>query len=349
MDVSAYMMRNAVARRTPPMRSDRVPVTLLVGFLGSGKTTLVNRILTEQHNQRIAVIVNEFGDVGIDGRLIASEDNNVVELSNGCLCCTVQGDLSDTLRQLLSRCRQAMEAEPFERILIEASGLASPGPVIQGMLVDPFLTAHAQVDGVITMAHAQHIVQQLKDIPEAVEQIGYADHIILNHCDQCDVVGLDAAEAAVHACNPHASMERATRAEVEMTGLLNQHTWDSAAVKAVLADTHRCHDHDHAHDHVHTQGVGTLTLRSEMPLDLQRLKRWLLVVSERQSHDLMRLKGIVHCQQHDEAVVIQGVYQWLEIRERAGEVPHESALVLIGKNLDEKTLSQEWADCIARV
>src|SRR5262245_11828136 len=138
--------------------ADPVPVTLLVGFLGSGKTTLANRILSEQHDQRIAVIVNEFGDVGIDGQLIVGVDDNVIELRNGCLCCTVQGDLADTLRQLLVRRRQSADAPPFERIVIEASGLASPGPVLQGMLVDPTLHAHVQVDGVVTMAHAKHIV-----------------------------------------------------------------------------------------------------------------------------------------------------------------------------------------------
>ena len=154
---------------SPQVTADPVPVTLLVGFLGSGKTTLANRILSEQHDQRIAVIVNEFGDVGIDGQLIVGVDDNVVELSNGCLCCTVLGDLADTLRQLLVRRRQTVDAKPFERIVIEASGLASPGPVLQGMLVDPSLHAHVQVDGVITMAHAKHIVQQLEDHPEASE------------------------------------------------------------------------------------------------------------------------------------------------------------------------------------
>src|SRR6266496_246437 len=204
-----------------------VPVTLLVGFLGSGKTTLANRILSEQHNQRIAVIVNEFGDVGIDGRLIVGVEDNVIELSNGCLCCTVQGDLADTLRQLLVRRHQTVDAKPFERIVIEASGLASPGPVLQGMLVDPSLHAQIQVDGVITMAHAKHIVQQLADHPEAAEQVAYADHIIVNHCDQCEGDELAAAEAAIHACNQQADIERTTRAAVDVVRVLNQQTWRS--------------------------------------------------------------------------------------------------------------------------
>ena len=329
--------------------ADPVPVTLLVGFLGSGKTTLANRILTEHHDQRIAVIVNEFGDVGIDGRLIVGVEDNVIELSNGCLCCTVQGDLADTLRQLLERRRQTVDAQPFERIVIEASGLASPGPVLQGMLVDPSLNAHVRVDGVITMAHAKHIVQQLADHPEASEQVAYADHIILNHCDQCEGDVLATAEAALHACNPHADLERTTRAEVDVVRVLNQQTWDSARVKAALANGAWCddHAHEHAHAHLHTQGVGTLALRADAPMDLHRLTGWLLDLAKRRSHELMRLKGILRCQSHDQAVVIQGVYQWLEVRLEAGEPPVASVLVLIGRYLDEEEIRREWANCIA--
>ena len=330
--------------------ADAVPVTLLVGFLGSGKTTLANRMLSEQHDQRMAVIVNEFGDVGIDGQLIMSVDDNVVELSNGCLCCTVQGDLADTLRQLFERRRQTVDAKPFERIVIEASGLASPGPVLQRMLVDPTLHAHVQVDGVITMAHAQHIVQQLADHPEASEQVAYADLIILNHCDQCEGDALAAAEAALHACNPHADIERATRAAVDVVRVLRQQTWDSARVKAALAHGVVCgdHAHVHAHEHLHTQGVGTLALRAETPMDLPRLTRWLLSLSTRRGQELMRLKGILHCQSQAQAVVIQGVYQWLEVRQEAGEPPASSALVLIGRHLDAEELRRAWAECIAR-
>jgi G3E family GTPase len=330
--------------------ADPVPVTLLVGFLGSGKTTLANRILSEQHDQRIAVIVNEFGDVGIDGQLIVSVEDNVVELSNGCLCCTVQGDLADTLRRLLERRRQSIDAKPFERIVIEASGLASPGPVLQRMLVDPALHAYVQVDGVITMAHARHIVQQLAEHPEASEQVAYADHIIVNHCDQCEGDELATAEAALHACNPQADLERATRAAVDVVNLLNKQTWDSARVKAALENGVLCcdHDHDHDHDHIHTQGVGTLALRAEAPIDLPRLTRWLLSLSQRRSHELMRLKGILHCQSHDQAVVIQGVYQWLEVRLGAGDPPASSALVLIGRHLDAEELRRGWAECVTR-
>jgi G3E family GTPase len=327
-----------------------VPVTLLVGFLGSGKTTLANRILSEQHDQRIAVIVNEFGDVGIDGQLIVGVEDNVVELSNGCLCCTVQGDLADTLQQLLARRRQTVDAKPFERIVIEASGLASPGPVLQRMLVDPALHARVHVDGVITMAHAKHIVQQLVDHPEASEQVAYADHIILNHCDQCEGDELATAEAALHACNRQADIERTTRAAVDVVRVLHQQTWESARVKEVLANGVLCgdHNHDQAHVHLHTQGVGSVALHAEAPVDLQRLTQWLLALSTQSSHELMRLKGILRCQSHAQAVVIQGVYQWLEVRREAGEPPAASVLVLIGRHLDAEAIRRAWDECIAR-
>jgi G3E family GTPase len=214
--------------------------------------------------------------------------------------------------------------------------------------VDPSLSAYVQVDGVITMAHARHIVRQLADHPEASEQVAYADHIILNHCDQCESDALVAAEAAIHACNPHADIDRATRAEVDVVRVLHKQTWDSARVKEALESGVWCGDHNHDHDHLHTQGVGALTLRAETPVDLPRLTRWLPRLSTRTSHELMRLKGILNCQSYDQAVVIQGVYQWLEVRQEAGEPPAVSVLVLIGRYLDEEELRREWADCIAR-
>ena len=186
------------------------------------------------------------------------------------------GDLADTLRRLLER-RQTVDAQPFERIVIEASGLASPGPVLQRMLVDPSLHTHVQIDGVIAMAHAKHIVRQLAEHPEASEQVAYADHIIVNHCDQCEGDALAAAKAALHACNPQANIERTTRAAVDVMRVLNQQTWDSARIKAALEHGVVCgiQAHDQVHQHLHTQGVGALALRAEAPIDLQRLTKWL--------------------------------------------------------------------------
>ena len=326
-------------------RTDRVPVTLLVGFLGSGKTTLVNRILSEQHNERIAVIVNEFGEAGIDGRLIVDVKDNVIELSNGCLCCTVQDDLAATLHALLKRCRDAVGEKPFERILIEASGLASPGPAVQTVLVDPMLVTQLRLDGVITLVHGQHIVQQLQEHPEAADQVAYADRIILNHCDQCTAADIDAAEAAILACNHYAEIEQTTLARVEVASLLDIRTWDTAPRFARLRSD-QLHDHDDHHEHhSHTHDVGTLTLRSTAPLDLKRLRVWLVFLAKRREHELMRLKGILRCQQYDEAVIVQGVYKWVSLHKEPYPAPDESVLVLIGRHLNADEISREWRQC----
>jgi G3E family GTPase len=329
-----------------------VPVTLLAGFLGSGKTTLANRILSEDHKQRFAVIVNEFGDVNIDGRLVVGTDDNVIELSNGCLCCTVQGDLAATLHTLLRRRRQAVDAEPFERILIEASGLASPGPVVQTLLVDPMLALQLRLDAVITLVHGEHIAQQLEEHPEASDQIGYADQIILNHCDQCTPEMLTAAAVAIRTCNSYADVVQTTRADVDIASLLNIRTWERIERKPVRSapqPAHAPHDHhDHDDEHAHTCDVSTLTLRSTEPLDVNRLRVWLVFLVKRSSHDLMRLKGIMRSHQHDAAITAQGVYRFVELREGPGEAPEESVLVLIGRHLDADEIQREWEDCRAR-
>ncbi|MBM3222762.1 MAG: GTP-binding protein [Candidatus Tectomicrobia bacterium] len=333
---------------------ERIPVTLVAGFLGSGKTTLVNRILTTQHTQRIAVIVNEFGEVGIDGRLVVGVEDNVVQLSNGCLCCTVRSDLVTTVQELLTRRREAVAAAapvPFERILIEASGLASPGPAVQTLLADPRLATECQIDGVITMVNTPHIVQQIQAHPEASAQLGYADHIIANHCDQCEATALTTAEEAIRTCNPHATLERTSHAQVEIPTLLQLRTWDAATPRVAphhghADDTHAHTDHEHTEPHTH--GVSTLLLRMQAPLDVNRLKLWLLFIVKRRSHELMRFKGILRCQGQTAAVVVQGVYQWVELRRGHDAAPAESVMVLIGRNLDVAELQREWENCQAR-
>jgi G3E family GTPase len=335
-------------------RTERIPVTLVAGFLGSGKTTLVNRILSTQHEQRIAVIVNEFGEVGIDGRLVVGVEENVVQLSNGCLCCTVREDLVSTVHALLARRREAVETAPFDRILIEASGLASPGPAVQTLLTDRSLASQCRIDGVITLVNAPHIVQQLQEHPEASAQLGYADHIIVNHCDQCEAEALAVAEGAVRACNPYATLEKTSHADVALPALLQMRTWETVTSRFVPSHTSgddqlSSHRHDgHEHTEPHTCGVSTLTLRMAMPLDVNRLKLWLLFIVKRRSHELMRFKGILRCQNQAAAVIVQGVYQWVELRQGQETAPAESVLVLIGRNLDAEELQREWADCRAR-
>ena len=330
--------------RTMP---DRIPVTLLAGFLGSGKTTLANHILSQQHQQRIAMIVNEFGAVGIDGSLIVGRQDNIIELSNGCLCCTVQGDLVATLHALLKRHQAAVDEQPFTHLLIEASGLASPGPMVQTVLAEPTLATHLRLDGVITLVHGQHIASQIQEHPEASNQVAYADRILLNHCDQCTPEELDTAVAAILACNPYAEIVQTTHARVEVPSLLNIRTWEAVDLQRARGASSPTPDASHE-THDHTCDVSALTLHATMPLDLNRLRVWLVFLTKRREHELMRLKGILRCQQSEEAVIAQGVYKWVTLRKRPGQAPEESVLVLIGRHLNAEEIRREWTECWSR-
>jgi G3E family GTPase len=203
--------------------------------------------------------------------------------------------------------------------------------------------------------NAPHIVQQLREHPEASAQLGYADHIIVNHCDQCDAAGLAAAEGAIRTCNPHASLETTSHAQVEIPALLQMRTWETGLPRFVQPHVPESgqplpHTHDgYAHTEPHTCDVSTLTLRLAAPLDLNRLKLWLLFIVKRRSHEIMRFKGILRCQNQAAAIIVQGVYQWVELRQGQEAAPEESVLVLIGRYLDAAELQREWADCRARV
>ena len=325
-----------------PAADEPVPVTLLAGFLGSGKTTLLNRILSEEHGEEIAVIVNEFGDVGVDGRLVVGAEEEVVELANGCICCTVRGDLADGIAKLLERRGRRFglgRRARFERILIEASGLASPGPALQTLMIDDRLRGRVRPDGVVTLAHALHVARQLEENPEAAEQVGYADVILLNHADQASVEELAHAEERLRSANAEARIERTVRADVAVASLFGLARTETD-VRAVGAQTV---DGDlHAN---HTCGVTTVALTTDEALDLHQLKLWLQFLAKRKTHELMRVKGILRCTGHGPPVVVQAVYQWLELGPGEGAAPERSTLVLIGRDLDRDEIERGWAAC----
>jgi G3E family GTPase len=322
--------------------TERVPVTLLAGFLGSGKTTLLNRILTERHGERIAVVVNEFGEVGIDGDLVVGSREDVVQLVNGCLCCTVRGDLAATITSLVARRgRRLLGRLAFDRIVIEASGMASPGPVAQTLELVPELSETVALDAVVMLVHAGHVAHQLREHPAVAEQVGYADRILLNACDLAGEAELEEAERLLRAANAVAPIERAVRAEVDVGELLAVATRDPGGWKL--------EGERDPGEVVHTSGEGavrTVTLSADEPVDIHRLKMWLQFVAARRTHELLRAKGLLACEGFDHPVVVQGVYQLLELGPGPGERPERSVLVLIGRDLDSDELERGWRNVL---
>src|SRR3954463_8247478 len=221
--------------------TQKIPVTVLTGYLGAGKTTLLNRILSESHGKKYAVVVNEFGEIGIDGELIVESDEDVFEMNNGCVCCTVRGDLIRVVEGLMKRPGR------FDAILIETTGLADPAPVAQTFFMDEDVRARTKLDAVVALVDAKHLPLRLKDSREAEDQIAFADVVVLNKTDLVTPEELRDVEAAVRAINPTASIHRTTRSGVPLSEVLDRGAFDLSRV--LENDPHFLDDHDHDHDH----------------------------------------------------------------------------------------------------
>ena len=220
--------------------SDKIPVTVLTGYLGAGKTTLLNRILTEQHGKRYAVIVNEFGEIGIDNELVVGADEEVFEMNNGCICCTVRGDLIRIIEGLMKR------KGKFDAIIIETTGLADPAPVAQTFFVDEEVQENTRLDAVVTVADAKWLTERLKDAPEAKNQIAFADVILLNKTDLVTPAELDEVEARIRGINPYARLIRTVKSQVPLSEVLDRGAFDLERILGIepaFLETGDGHDH----------------------------------------------------------------------------------------------------------
>ncbi|WP_265518628.1 CobW family GTP-binding protein [Nitratireductor luteus] len=347
----------------------QIPVTVLTGYLGSGKTTLLNRILTEDHGKRYAVIVNEFGEIGIDNDLIVESDEEIYEMNNGCVCCTVRGDLVRVVEGLTRR------AGRFDAIIVETTGLADPAPVAQTFFMDDDVRAKTRLDAVVALVDAKHLPLRLKDSNEAEDQIAFADVIILNKTDLVDEDELRRLEATIRAINPSARIHRAERAGVALDAVLDRGAFD---LKRALDNDphfldhndldHVCgpdcdhdHDHDHhGHDHhhhhhhgevspIHDAGVKSISLRAG-EMDPKKFFPWMEQTTQMDGPSILRLKGIIAFHDDPERYVVQGVHMIVEgDHQRAwkeGE-KRESRLVFIGRDLDMERLKRTFEACQA--
>ncbi|MCI2419800.1 GTP-binding protein [Saccharopolyspora sp. K220] len=325
---------------------DRVPVTVLTGFLGSGKTTLLNRILTENHGMRIAVIENEFGEVGIDDGLVLDAEEEVFEMNNGCICCTVRGDLIRILGALLKR------KDRFDAILIETTGLADPAPVAQTFFVDDALRTQLRLDAIVTVVDAKHIVQHLDDHKpegtenEAVEQLAFADRVVLNKTDLVDAAEIEEVQRRIHDINAGVRILPAQHADVDLAEVLGVHAFD---LDQVLADEPEFLDDT---DHQHDLTVTSVGIAADGVVNVEKLNEWLGVLLGERGTDLFRSKGILNLAGTDQRYVFQGVHMLhdgdLGAPWRDGE-PRRNRMVFIGRNLDREQLEKEFRACLEPV
>jgi G3E family GTPase len=365
--------------------SEKIPVTVLTGYLGAGKTTLLNRILTEDHGQKFAVIVNEFGEIGIDNELIVGADEEVFEMNNGCICCTVRGDLIRIIENLMKR------RDKFDAIIVETTGLADPAPVAQTFFMDQDVQDAARLDAVVTVADAMWLKDRLKDAPEAKNQIAFADVILLNKTDLVTPAQLAEVEARIRAINPYARLHRTVKANVPIKEVLGRNAFDLDRILEIepaflTADDHG-HDHDHHHDHdhkgadcdhpshkhdhdhghahaahshaapsvgglkhYHDEDMQSVALVIDGDVDPEKFMPWINDYVQTEGAHILRSKGILAFKGEAKRFVFQGVHMVLDgdlQRDWKADEKRTSKIVFIGRELKRDEIEKGFLACAA--
>ncbi len=322
-----------------PDAPTRTPVTVLTGYLGSGKTTLLNRILSETHGKRFAVIVNEFGEVGIDNDLIVDADEEIFEMNNGCICCTVRGDLIRIIAGLMQRSRG------FDGIVVETTGLADPAPVAQTFFVDEDVRRKTKLDAIITVTDAKHLLKQIDQAPEAQEQLAFADVVLINKVDVVDESSLATVERRIRSINPYATIHRTERCVIDLARILGRDAFNLERILEVEPGF-LTEEHDHEHD----DRIGSLSLVADRPMKPNRFVSWIQDVTQRYGTDILRMKGIASLEDDDRRFVVQSVHMLIEGGSQRPWKEHEARqtrLVFIGRDLPKDLLRQGFVACCA--
>jgi G3E family GTPase len=301
-------------------------VTIISGFLGSGKTTLLNHILSSSNLHKTAIIVNEYGDSGIDGQLVIDTEDKVVELNNGCICCTVRSDLINAIHNIL-------DSRDIERIIIETSGLADPAPVIQSFLIDEKLILQTQIDAVITVVDALNIKEQA-EYNEAKEQISFSDVIVLNKIDLVSSSLVEDLKKMLRSYNPLSEIVLSEECKVDYETILDINAFDLKNILSIEPDF--LEDHDHEHD----SSIKFVSIESTELVDPDKFNKWMVNLVQDQGKDLLRSKGILNLKNESRRYVFHGVHMTTEGRPGKpwGNVERNNQLIFIGHNLDEDYL-----------
>jgi G3E family GTPase len=342
---------------------EKIPVTVLTGYLGAGKTTLLNRILSEPHGKKYAVIVNEFGEIGIDNELIVGADEEVFEMNNGCICCTVRGDLIRIIDGLMRR------KGKFDAIIVETTGLADPAPVAQTFFVDENVGNKTKLDAVVTVADAKWLRDRLRDAPEAKNQIAFADVILMNKTDLVTEAELREVEARIRGINPYAKLHRTQRAQIPLGEVLDRKAFDLERILDIEPEFLHADDHAHGHDHHHDHGDGhhhahshgglkhyhdeemqSIALSTDRPLDPDKFFPFIQNLTQAEGPNILRSKGILSLKDDPQRFVFQGVHMMLDgdhQREWKDGEKRQSRIVFIGRNLPEEKIRKGFESCVA--
>ena len=321
------------------MSETTIPVTVLTGYLGAGKTTLLNRILTENHGRKYAVVINEFGELGVDNDLVVDTDEEVFEMNNGCICCTVRGDLIRIVGGLMKR------RGKFDGIIIETTGLANPAPVAQTFFVDEGVRAKTRLDAIVTVVDAKTLPLRLADSAEAEAQIAFADVIVLNKTDLVTPEELEAVEASVRTINRFARIHRTQRSAVAIADVLDQGAFD---LQRILADVQPGFLTETEHEH--NDDIASMSFEVARPIDPEKFNAWISQLLQEKGQDLLRTKGILHYQGDDRRFAFQAVHMIAD-GDFIGPWPageeKRSRLVFIGRNLNRPQLRRGFEACQA--
>lgn len=328
------------------MENSKTPVSVITGFLGAGKTTLLNQLLTNQSGKKYAIIVNEFGEIGIDNDLVVGADEEIFELNNGCVCCNVRGDLIRILGALFKR------KSAFDAILIETTGLAKPAPVAQTFFADDDIARRAYLDGIITIVDAVNIISNLNEFEEATNQIAFADIIILNKVSEVGPEEIEKIRSAIKSINIGAKIIETDNSKIDESEIFNLNSYDDAKEDTInryfKKDDHHGHHHHHHHDHLEQNGVKALCIKSDKPLDENRFMNFLSTLVGEFGESLLRFKGIVKIANQNAPFIFNGVHMMVDAdykNDKSFGENFESRLVFIGKDLPQDEIIANFKVC----